>query len=63
MSSMPTPQTEPSFTPCLPIDDEALTDADRETIRLAAKVTACRFPPMRVELAKLVRHILRGDTT
>lgn len=60
---MRTPQTEPSFTPCPAIDDETLTDADRETIRQAAKATACRFPPMRVELAKLVRHILRGDTT
>ena len=49
--------------PRLAIDDEALTDTDRETIRQAAKTTASRFPPMSAEQAELIRHQLRGDAT
>lgn len=65
MNSIPTPQTHTPTTttrPRLAIDDEALTDTDRETIRQAAKTTASRFGPMSTEQAELIRHQLRGDT-
>ncbi len=66
MNSIPTPQTHTPTTttrPRLAIDDEALTDTDRETIRQAAKTTDSRFPPMSAEQAELIRHQLRGDAT
>ncbi|PCC57614.1 hypothetical protein CIK58_07725 [Brevibacterium aurantiacum] len=66
MNSIPTPQTHTPTTttrPRLAIDDEALTEPDREAIRQAAKTTAARFPPMSAEQAEMIRHQLRGDTT
>jgi hypothetical protein len=69
MNSIPTPQTSTPTTtttrtrPRLAIDDEALTETDREAIRQAAKTTADRFPPMSAEQAEMIRHQLRGDTT
>lgn len=64
MNSIPTPQTSTPTTttePRLAIDDEALTEADREAIRQAAKTTANRFPPLSAEQAQMIRHQLRGD--
>ncbi|SMX92398.1 hypothetical protein BLIN9172_03377 [Brevibacterium linens ATCC 9172] len=65
MNSIPTPPTGTTTTtrPRLAIDDEALTEPDREAIRQAAKTTAARFPPMSAEQAEMIRHQLRGDTT
>ncbi|MGP5054656.1 hypothetical protein ACTXJ3_06105 [Brachybacterium paraconglomeratum] len=68
MNSIPTPQTSTPTTttaekPRLAIDDEALTETDREVIRQAAKATADRFGPLSAEQAEMIRHQLRGDTT
>ncbi|MCT1656759.1 hypothetical protein [Brevibacterium luteolum] len=66
MSSAPASHTQtnsPTTKPRLAIDDEALTETDREAIRQAAKSTACRFPPMSVEQAEMIRHQLRGGAS
>ena len=63
MSNDTAPKAETPTASGLAIDGDALTEADRETIRQAAKTTADRFGPMSAELAEMVRHRLRGDAS